>query len=619
MQSGLLGALTCAGILLVAAADAHGASFSLYEHTNYGGKAVNIHSNVPDMSRLRFNDKASSMRIGGGGIASLYEHSNYKGLCMTVKGDVRNFSGTVLGHDRVSSMILGRGCEVSVTLFEIPGYRGGAVQLRRDEPRLDRLRFNDRLSSLKSSGGRHALFEHYNYTGRCVEVRGNVPDIRPAGLANRSVSSIRLNQGCPIRPIPMGSEWEHVPGALARVWVGSDGVAWGLDREGKVQRWEGNGWAAMKQTDVRVDHIIIQQLSVAGFENVIGTRTNGEIIRWHRQGWKTRWHDYAFFAQAPDMTMWAIKKDGTVQRADGDWNMKDVRGPKLQEIAVGSKDHVWALTPQGDVLQWSGRAWQPRPSLMRQVTVGEDGQVWALNPSGDIFHYDQSGRRWVKHGGRFEHISAGGYGHVWGVVPGGAVFRLKKRHTPSGWARVTSDAELVDGARIAIRPPIWNSGSGDKPLRKYLTTRRDEIMRSGLYAYAQQVPDADSIFTIERVPNTPGEKYWNVPDSPVKAILRAENGTYLRAANRLRRGASKTTGSTPTVFMLVPRSDGLYRLAKTNFSYSSHMKKDVAGTHPGSMTVCISGSGSTVYHVTADAVNGFQSADHCAVELMIPK
>ena len=60
------------GCIAVAAAFQASAQVRLFEHDGFAGRSVNVTRPVRDMSRLGFNDKASSV-VGRGGRWTLYE------------------------------------------------------------------------------------------------------------------------------------------------------------------------------------------------------------------------------------------------------------------------------------------------------------------------------------------------------------------------------------------------------------------------------------------------------------------------------------------------------------------------------------------------------------------
>ena len=91
------------GCIAVAAAFQASAQVRLFEHDGFAGRSVNVTQSVGDMSRLGFNDKASSVVVRGGRW-TLCEHARFKSPCVSLRPG-RYPSLSAMGmNDRVSSV-----------------------------------------------------------------------------------------------------------------------------------------------------------------------------------------------------------------------------------------------------------------------------------------------------------------------------------------------------------------------------------------------------------------------------------------------------------------------------------------------------------------------------------
>lgn len=85
------------------AATAASAQVRLFEHDDFAGRSVNVGQATRDMSRLGFNDKASSVVVRGGSW-TLCEQARFSGRCVNLRpGRYRSLSAMGL-NDRVSSV-----------------------------------------------------------------------------------------------------------------------------------------------------------------------------------------------------------------------------------------------------------------------------------------------------------------------------------------------------------------------------------------------------------------------------------------------------------------------------------------------------------------------------------
>ncbi|WP_028778182.1 beta/gamma crystallin-related protein [Shimazuella kribbensis] len=64
---------------------------TLYEKDNFEGKHITICQSIPDLSKLKFNDKVRSMKNPDRVWVTLYEHKNYKGSKYFTKAASENF------------------------------------------------------------------------------------------------------------------------------------------------------------------------------------------------------------------------------------------------------------------------------------------------------------------------------------------------------------------------------------------------------------------------------------------------------------------------------------------------------------------------------------------------
>jgi hypothetical protein len=60
----------------------------MFEDPNYQGRAYEVVGDMPDLGSVKFNDKASSIKIGRtGGKWEICEHANYQGRCSRLDAD----------------------------------------------------------------------------------------------------------------------------------------------------------------------------------------------------------------------------------------------------------------------------------------------------------------------------------------------------------------------------------------------------------------------------------------------------------------------------------------------------------------------------------------------------
>ncbi|MYM90737.1 hypothetical protein GTP91_26625 [Rugamonas sp. FT82W] len=86
--------LVCA-TLLGAAAAAQAGDIVLYTRAHFGGPALQLHGSEPDLDKLGFNDKTSSVIVQSG-TWEVCENKHYKGRCLVLEkgeyAELKNFN-----------------------------------------------------------------------------------------------------------------------------------------------------------------------------------------------------------------------------------------------------------------------------------------------------------------------------------------------------------------------------------------------------------------------------------------------------------------------------------------------------------------------------------------------
>jgi hypothetical protein len=213
-----------AAAIAVAAATAGAQDITLYQGENFSGQRFSSNESVDDLSRVGFNDRASSVSIRGGSW-QLCSDSYYRGQCATLRaGDYPSLRAMGLGN-AVSSIRevgwQGGGPGIapgpvpggSLTLFDAPGMTGRAFNVNGAISNLDGSGFNDRAQSAIVNSGSWQMCADSDYQGSCeVLGPGQWPNL--GGVTGR-VSSLRPMPGAGgPGPGPGGGGWG---GGRARV------------------------------------------------------------------------------------------------------------------------------------------------------------------------------------------------------------------------------------------------------------------------------------------------------------------------------------------------------------------------------------------------------------------
>ncbi len=218
---------------------------TLYARPNFTGASVRVTGPVPRLAALRFNDKASSIRITGGAW-EVCEDANYQGRCEIIEWRENSLNEMALnnsitsirpieprgrgwgrgdrwdrgdrydrddrwgrddrwdrddrwGRDQRPGRVVRPNYNAPAVLFEHDDFGGAAYPVTAAIPHLNRVRFNDQVSSILINSGRWEVCTDPNFRGRCEIIDADVTSLGYYRL-NDNITSIRPAGTGPGRP-----------------------------------------------------------------------------------------------------------------------------------------------------------------------------------------------------------------------------------------------------------------------------------------------------------------------------------------------------------------------------------------------------------------------------------
>jgi hypothetical protein len=162
------------------------ADVTIYEHANFQGQSQVLPKGRYDDAahQLSFgNDIVSSLQVPQGLVARLYEHYHFQGRFIDIAEDTPIISQ--FWNDRTSSIIVYDAAEPppitrEVMIFEHANYGGLSQILQKGNYDTAQITIgNETLSSaLIPTGMMLRLYEHANFQGAFIDIRGDTPAIR---------------------------------------------------------------------------------------------------------------------------------------------------------------------------------------------------------------------------------------------------------------------------------------------------------------------------------------------------------------------------------------------------------------------------------------------------------
>merc|ERR550519_2319979 len=132
-----------------------GCCVALYDGYNFGGTPIKACNDIEDIRFMRWNNKASSLKIyaaetssagpssGAGCTVNLYQHQNYGGIRNSYTRD----APTLTRNNDMSSLKVQPGC--CVALYDDYNFRGTPIKTCNDIEDIRFMRWNNKASSLK--------------------------------------------------------------------------------------------------------------------------------------------------------------------------------------------------------------------------------------------------------------------------------------------------------------------------------------------------------------------------------------------------------------------------------------------------------------------------------------
>ncbi|EDY86416.1 hypothetical protein GP5015_334 [gamma proteobacterium HTCC5015] len=230
-----------------------------------------------------------------------------------------------------------------------------------------------------------------------------------------------------------------------------------------LQRWaDGFQWQAVKGHAIDISSTVDDVVYAVGEDQ--------RVYRWRQdRGWRLLPGTFSRISVDAQNKPWAIDSEGQVRRFNGIW--WDVKGQfsdaPLDVAAAPSNEQVYALTAQGEIVQWQEKEerWEDagvgQPEglsgtvLAKSLTVDSQNRVWLASLGGALFYYD--GQRWQSDDQSVKSIASGQGGELFAVGGSGELLLRGER----AWLSVEAPkpASLVSVGKHGVPWFVSQDGS----------------------------------------------------------------------------------------------------------------------------------------------------------------
>ncbi len=165
------------------------ADLTFYQREDFRGRSFTATDPVENFAAVGFNDRASSLVIRSGSW-EICSDAYFRGRCVSLApGDYATLRSMGLENSISSARPVGG----RIALYDQPNFSGRGVTLDTDVVNFDRLGINDRAASAIVYEGTWQLCQHADYAGACITLEpGRYADL---GRMTRQTSSARVVAG----------------------------------------------------------------------------------------------------------------------------------------------------------------------------------------------------------------------------------------------------------------------------------------------------------------------------------------------------------------------------------------------------------------------------------------
>jgi hypothetical protein len=170
-------------------------SLTLYEYRDLRGGSFDL--DHPDRALSETGGRARSLSTRGGPW-EICDRPDFGGRCVTVSGDVGDLRAYGMANRVASARPVRREAgwvpppppryePPRLVLYERPNFRGRSREVTDDDSEISD--FNDRAQSARAVSGSWQICEHKDFRGRCVTIKGDVPDLGVYRLSSAVTSA----------------------------------------------------------------------------------------------------------------------------------------------------------------------------------------------------------------------------------------------------------------------------------------------------------------------------------------------------------------------------------------------------------------------------------------------
>lgn len=198
---------------------------------------------------------------------------------------------------------------------------------------------------------------------------------------------------------------KRTPGKLIQLSVKSSKEVWAVNAEQEAWKWNGTSWTKIPSPNP------LKQICVGLAGEVWGVSTDNKVWQYIKPNWTPLGgDDMKQIALRSSKEVWGIGTDDFAYLFNGSqWDKNSPDEGGIISISVSANGTTWAIDNKqrpwrlGKDKSWVAVNAPSDKAALIQLAVRNDNDVWAISNDGSIYSWD--GKAWTKQDGRLSYIA----------------------------------------------------------------------------------------------------------------------------------------------------------------------------------------------------------------------
>ena len=205
--------------------------------------------------------------------------------------------------------------------------------------------------------------------------------------------------------------WQRTNGNAKQLAISAKGAIVALGQKGEIWHWKSkNIWGVLPGA---LEHITIDTAGIAW-----GVDSQGKVVRYQGSYWEELPGKARLIKAGPDGSIWMVTQDNHLMQ----WNVRSQAWtpaisspiPAIKRLAINADGKPWVLDNDGKVRRFGGKTWTTLPELAaKDLDIGPEGTVFVVDDEKYLWRWNANRKRWEHLNGEATSVAVGPNGTPW--------------------------------------------------------------------------------------------------------------------------------------------------------------------------------------------------------------